>query len=460
MIDKKLTQEILALPIKAGADFSEIFIERRKFSSLSLRNGKAYSANSGVDMGLGLRVICGDRILYSYTNDMSPSALTGLSKDAAEAVALKEKSHIKDFTQKKYESIHHVLIPPLSVSKSVIFDKLRSGAEAALGYSSLISEVMTSFSAYEQEIGIYNSEGLFTEDKRVRTRVSVNSVAGDDNEKQTGYLAPGAFAGYEFFENLDFDSLAADSARSAVTMLGAGPAPSGRFPVVIENGFGGVLFHEACGHGLEAIYIAKNTSAFAGRLGEKIASDKVTAIDDGTVPGSWGSLDIDDEGTPTTKNLLIENGVLKNYMCDNFYGKKLGLSSTGACRRQSYKFIPIPRMTNTYIAAGTDKREDIISSVELGIYCKNMGGGSVNTATSEFNFAVNEAYMIRNGKIAEPVRGASLIGRGSEILKNIEMVSPDRSSACGMCGAASGSIPVTVGQPVIKVSEMTVGGRA
>lgn len=460
MINKNLAKDILNLPLKAGADFAEIFAEERKFSSLSLLNGNTDSANSGLDKGLGLRVISGDKVIYSYTNDLSPSALLKLSQDTAAAIAFKEEGHINDFTQKIIENRHNIITLPLSVPKSLVYDKLRSAAEAAKAYSPLISEVRTSFSAYEQYIEIYNSQGLCTQDKRVRTRVTVNSIASDEGEKQTGYFGPGAFAGYEFAEDLDLDALAAESAASAVTMLKAGAAPSGKFPVVIDNGFGGVLFHEACGHGLEAIAIAKNSSVFAGKLGHKIASEKVTAIDDGTLSNIWGSENIDDEGTSSTKNILIENGILKNYMVDNFYGKKLGLPSTGACRRQSYKYIPVPRMTNTYIANGKDSRADIISSVELGVYCKNLGGGSVNTATAEFNFAVNEAYMIRNGKIAEPVRGATLIGKGNEILENIEMVSDNSTLACGMCGASSGSIPVTVGQPMIKVSKMTVGGRA
>ncbi len=460
MINKKIITEILEIPLAAGADFSEVFIERRNNISLSLLNGKTQSANSGIDSGLGLRIINGDMVIYSYTNDLSEKSLIRLAKETAQAVKGGEVSHIMPFINKDIENKHKALIMPFGVSKSVIYDKLKSGCMAALDYDESVTEVTTGLSSYEQDILIYNSQGLEAKDKRVRTRLTVNAVANGGGEKQTGYFGPGAMQGFEFAENFDFDALCRNASESAVKMLSAGYAPGGKFPVVIDGGFGGVLFHEACGHGLEAIAIAKNTSVFAGKLGEMVASPKVTAIDDGTVPFSWGSLNIDDEGEKTTKNILIENGRLKNYMVDNFYGKKLGLKSTGACRRQSYMLAPVPRMTNTYIAGGNDKRDDIISSVDYGIYCKNMGGGSVSPATGEFNFAVNEAYMIRNGKIAEPVRGASLIGRGDEILKQIEMVSPKESLACGMCGASSGSIPVCVGQPMIKVSEMTVGGKA
>ncbi|MBR1444549.1 MAG: TldD/PmbA family protein, partial [Firmicutes bacterium] len=265
--------------------------------------------------------------------------------------------------------------------------------------------------------------------------------------------------GHEFYNEIDLNEYAREAARSAVTSLKADLCPSGVMPVILDNGFGGVIFHEACGHGLEAAAVVKGASVFAGKLGEKIANEKVTAIDDGTVKNSWGSINIDDEGIPARKNILIENGILRNYMVDRFNGEKMGMKPTGSSRRQSYKFVPVSRMTNTYIAAGRDKKEDIISSVDNGLYAKYMGGGSVDPASGEFNFAINEAYIVRNGKICEPVRGATLIGKGSEILQKIDMVSDNLELAEGMCGASSGSIPVDVGQPMLRVSEITVGGR-
>ncbi len=230
-------------------------------------------------------------------------------------------------------------------------------------------------------------------------------------------------------------------------------------PVAIENGFGGVIFHEACGHSLEASCVALGQSQFAGKLGTQIANPKVTAIDDGTIPNAWGSINIDDEGTPGRRNVLIENGILKTYMVDRLNGRRMGMEPTGNCRRQSYQYEPTSRMTNTYIAAGEDRDEDIIASIAYGLYARKMGGGSVNPVTGQFNFAVNEGYIIRDGKICEPVRGASLIGKGSEILMNIDMVGRNVERAQGMCGASSGSIPTDVGQPLIRVSSITVGGR-
>ena len=242
-------------------------------------------------------------------------------------------------------------------------------------------------------------------------------------------------------------------------MAGAGYCPAGVMPVAIDNGFGGVIFHEACGHSLEASSVAYGQSQFCGKLGQKIANEKVTAIDDGTIPGAWGSINIDDEGTPSRKRVLIEKGVLKTYMIDKFNGRRMGMESTASSRRQSYAYTPTSRMTNTYIAAGTDKNEDIIASIEYGLYAADMGGGSVNPVTGEFNFAVNEGYIIRKGKICEPVRGASLVGKGSQIIQDIDMVGTDMDMGQGMCGSSSGSVPTNVGQPLIRVSSITVGGR-
>ena len=306
---------------------------------------------------------------------------------------------------------------------------------------------------------IANSEGLLTEDRRIRTRLAIRSVASNGVENQTGAEGPGAAKGYEIFETVDPEYYGKEASRTAVTMLHARNCPAGPMTVAIENGFGGVIFHEACGHSLEATAVAKGNSVFAGKLGLKIASDKVTAIDDGTEPGQWGSLNIDDEGTPTRKNILIENGILKGYMIDMLNGRRMGMASTGSGRRQSYRYAPTSRMTNTYIAPGEDSNEDIIASISEGLYAKKMGGGSVNTVTGEFNFAVAEGYLIKNGVIQEPVRGASLIGKGADILMKIDMVGKDLACGQGMCGSVSGSIPTNVGQPLVRVSEITVGGR-
>jgi TldD protein len=254
------------------------------------------------------------------------------------------------------------------------------------------------------------------------------------------------------------EKMGREVAESAVTMLRAGLCPGGRMPVVIENGFGGVIFHEACGHSLEATSVAKRASEFTDRMGTQVAEPIVSAVDDGTLPSHWGSMHFDDEGTPMRRNLLIENGILKTFLVDYVNGLKMGMPSTGSSRRESYKYAPTSRMTNTYIMNGTSTTDEIIADTEYGLYAKIMGGGSVNPATGEFNFAVNEAYMIRNGKIAEPVRNATLIGKGAEVLAAIDRVADNLKQAQGMCGSLSGSVPTNVGQPMIRVREMTVGG--
>ena len=311
----------------------------------------------------------------------------------------------------------------MSVANSTKIDYLREAYNAAKEYNEGISQVTGSFLDVDHKILIANSEGLFAQDRQIRSRIRIQAVASKAGENQTGSCSPGGRVGMELFDLYNPKEVGIEAAREAMVMINAGYINAGNMPVAIENGFGGVIFHEACGHSLEASSVAYGNSQFAGKLGTQIASAKVTAIDDGTIPNAWGSINIDDEGTPSRRNVLIENGVLKSYMIDKFNGRRMGMESTGNSRRQSYAFTPTSRMTNTYIAPGNDSDEDIISSIEYGLYAAKMGGGSVNPVTGQFNFAVSEGYVIRNGKICEPVRGASLIGKGSDIIMNIDMLS-------------------------------------
>lgn len=460
MLDKSVVNDVLLSAVSTGGDFAELFVENNVKNSISVINGKVEGANSGIDFGIGLRVFCGEMVVYSYTNRSDKKSLMDMAQKCADAI--KGNSGIRHivFNNLQFENNNTVTLRPSDVAKKEIVDFLCQGHTSAMSYDSLITQTKMGYNDSTQNILVANTDGLWAEDERIRTRISVSAIASNESEKQTGYFGPGALKGFEFCKDLDISVVAREAARSAVTMLKAGNCPSGQMPVIIDNGFGGVIFHEACGHGLEACAIAKNASVFAGKLGQKIASEKVTAIDDGTIANSWGSINIDDEGVKSTRNVLIENGILKNYMVDRYNGKILGMKPTGASRRQSYKFEPVSRMTNTFIAPGNDKKNDIIANTEYGLYAKYMGGGSVNPASGEFNFAVNEAYIIRNGKICEPVRGATLIGKGSDVLLDIDMVSDNISLAEGMCGASSGSVPVCVGQPMIRVKNMTVGGRA
>lgn len=309
-----------------------------------------------------------------------------------------------------------------------------------------------------QKVLIANSEGLWAEDSRVRTRLFIEAIAMEDTEKQRGYVAPGAQKGFEFYNEVDLRELAESAADTAVRMLEARPCPGGKMPVVIDNGFGGVIFHEACGHGMEATAVAKGKGPYAGKLGQQVVSTKISAVDDGTVTGAWGSLHIDDEGTHSRRNVLIENGILKGYLIDKLNGRRMNMSPTGSARRQSYRYAPTSRMTNTYILPGKDKLEEMISGTEYGLYAKTMGGGSVNTTTGDFNFAVLEGYMIEKGKLAYPVKGATLIGNGRQTMYDVDMVGDNFAPGQGMCGSISGSIPVNVGQPALRVAQLTVGG--
>ena len=459
MITQQLATAVLAEAVKTGGDFAEIFLEDRLNHSLSMLSGKVETVNSLRLHGAGVRVFSGTQGIYVYTNDTTEAGLLACARRAAGAIRDGKGAKVQNLVWQDTPNIHPILLRPDQVKTARKVEKMRA-AQAALRQYGELSQAAISYSDSLQHVWIANTEGLFTGDTRVYTRFSVNAIASNGTENQTGTTSPGAMQGFEIFDHrIDPEACAHRAARQAITMLHAPQCPAGVMPVVIDNGFGGVIFHEACGHSLEATSVAPGNSEFCGKLGQKVASEKVTAIDDGTMPGEWGSLNIDDEGTPTGRLVLIENGVLKNYMIDKLNARKMGMPITGSGRRQGYMFAPTSRMRNTFIAAGNDDENEIISSMGDGLYAKAMGGGSVEPSTGKFNFSVQEGYLVKDGKIAHPVRGASLIGRGSEILPLIDRVGKDMQMAQGMCGSQSGSVPTNVGQPMIRVSSMTVGGR-
>ena len=459
MLEKSLVEKILNEALSTGGDFAEIFVEKKNNCGLFMIDGKIESSLSGRDFGIGIRIFKDLYSVYGYTNDMTEENLLKTARKIAEAVKGTRADITINLLKQDIENYNKIEIYPETVLKKNKIDIMRRGYTAAKEYDSEISQVRVSYSDSKQNILVANSEGIWAEDERVRGRIRIESVASNGTEMQTGSMGPGASKGFEFFEKMDVESYGREASRIAKTILHADYSPSGKMPVIIDNGFGGVIFHEACGHGLEATSVAKGNSVFAGKIGEMIASPVVSAVDDGTIPNEWGTINIDDEGTPSRRNLLIENGILKGYMVDKLNGRRMGMASTGSGRRESYKYAPTSRMTNTFILNGKSSLDEMISSVEKGIYAKYMGGGSVNPATGNFNFAVMEGYLIENGKITSPVRGATLIGSGSEILKKIEMVGNNLAYGQGMCGSVSGSICTNVGQPAIKVSEITVGGR-
>jgi len=465
LLDKQLVYDVLTAALSTGGDMAEIFMENTVKDTIIMTNGLVEKANWGVDYGLGLRIITGTNAVYAYTNNTSRTSLVKLATDAAAAVkaSLKGEIDIKGvITLDRRERVSYadtVVIPPEKVAKKDIVEQLRAASKASYDYNSLVTNTSNTYSAVTQDVFIANSNGLWAEDRRVRTRVMATAVASEGTEKQTGFDGPGAKGGYELLDVINMENLGKEVAARAVTMLKADLCPSGKMPVIVDNAFGGVIFHEACAHSLEATSVAKGASVFTGKLGQVIAAPCVNAVDDGTLAGEWGTLNIDDEGAKTRRTVLIENGVLKSYLVDYLNGLRMGTPSTGSGRRESYRFAPTSRMTNTYILNGIDTPESIIGNTPYGLYAKKMGGGSVDPASGDFNFAVQEGYMVRDGKIAEPVRGATLIGKGHEVLMNIDKVADNFAAAQGMCGSLSGAVPTNVGQPMVRVKEMTVGGR-
>ena len=459
MLSRELLKEALRRALATGADYAEVFAEHTQSKWIEIISQKVDAIGDNVISGVGIRIFKGTRCVSGSASSLEPAAVLQCASRVAEA--LTDSAVVTDLVLREriFGDVHPVKIVPSSVENSYKIDYVKEACQAAWDYSDEISQVTGRFDETDHKILIATSEGLFTQDRQIRCRININTIASGNGENQTGTVSPGARKGVELLEDFDPKELGKKAAAQAVTMLHAGYINAGVMPAAIENGFGGVIFHEACGHSLEASSVALGQSQFSGKLGQQIANPKVTAIDDGTIPNAWGSINIDDEGTPSQKNVLIENGILKTYMVDKLNGRRLGMASTGNSRRQSYKFEPTSRMTNTYIAAGGDRDEDIIASIEYGLYAKEMGGGSVNPVTGAFNFAVREGYVIRNGKICEPVRGASLVGKGSEVIQKIDMVGKNVARGQGMCGASSGSIPTDVGQPLLRVSAITVGGR-
>ena len=460
MLTKTTATDVLREALKTGGDFAEIYCEDRRSGGMSLMDGHVEAASTRRRHGAGIRVFRGLNSVYVHTNDTSPAGLTAAARKAADAVTGDDRIQDIHLTRSLQRNIHLIREMPMDTAGARKARLLRDCDLAAKAVSPEITQVQVSLSHTETDMLIANSEGLFTGDTRVYTRLYVHAVATKDGDSQSGSDAPGAMMGYELFSGrVDPEASARKAAVQAITMLHADVCPAGVMPVVIDGGFGGVIFHEACGHSLEAASVAFGNSEFAGKLGQAIASPIVTAIDDGTIANEWGSLNIDDEGMPTNRLVLIENGILKNYMIDRLNARRMGMAPTGSGRRQDYTFAPTSRMRNTYIAPGHDDEAEIIATCPDGLYAKSMGGGSVNPVTGEFNFAVDEGYLIRNGRIDRPVRGASLIGRGSEILMKIDRVGKNLRLSQGMCGASSGSVPVDVGQPMIRVTDITVGGR-
>ena len=462
MLSKKLAIEILNEALATGADYAEIFYENSHSSGLSIENGKVETASSNAMCGVGLRLLKENQCVYGYTNNLSKKGLLDLANSLNKSFHSERLITVTELEMIRVKNRNPITRSYDDVSLQEKIDLVREGINEinSIGDPRIIRTV-GSFGANHRSVAVFNSKGKWFKRDTEFGRMAFAVVVADQNGFETGFEGPGAQGSIDYFRTVVTPRKAArKAAETALLMLTAKECPSGVMPVVIGNGWGGVLFHESCGHPLESSSVAKGISCFSNnKIGDYIASPIVSAVDDSTMPGEWGSIDIDDEGNPGTKRLLIKNGKLNDYMIDDLNGRRMGRTGNGACRRQNYRYIPTSRMSNTYICNGKNTPEEIIAATKLGLYAVSFNGGSVDPTTGEFNFGCSEAYIIRDGKVAEPVKGATLIGKGFEILKNIDMVGNDLALAQGMCGASSGSIRTNVGQPTLRVSQITVGGR-
>lgn len=461
MLDS-IAKNVLNAGLATGADFAELYVQNKTAWTVELNYKRVDNVASRLIYGAGIRLMRGVRQVYGYTSDLSEKTLVELAAKLAASFDGARVLSASEFTAVENPNIHKPEREHSSLSVAQKIEYLKRGEKAIYDTSPLIINAKCVAIENDEHVEIFSvtpEHCRVVRDRRVRTRVVATAVASRDGMFETATFSPGLSKGAELYDEVDYVAGAKRVAEDAVALLDAPECPSGNMPVIIGNRFGGVLFHEACGHPLEGTAISHNTSPFAGKVGQKVASDIVTAIDDGTVPHGWGSENFDDEGEPSTRNVLIENGVLKSYMVDTFDGRRMGAKPTGACRRESYKYLPTTRMTNTFIAAGESSPEDIIKATENGLYCVAFNGGSVDPVTDKFNFTSSKTYVVKNGKLDHLVKAACLVGFGYDILPKIDMVGCDAELAAGMCGAASGSVPAAVGQPTLRVSQMTVGGK-
>jgi TldD protein len=462
VIDRDVLERVLAGALRTGAEFAEVYAEDKRSTSASLDDGRIEQMSSGRDRGAGIRVVAGDTTGYAHTSDLSERGLAEAAAAAAAAAASGGGgAKVIALTPRERHIVNTVTQSPTDISKAAKVELLQRVDEAARSAGSEIVQVSAGYGDSHKRVLIANSDGLFADDEQTRVLMRISAIANGDTGMQTGFQSMGHTVGWEIFDTVDVDELARDAARQAITKLRARPAPSGAVPVVIKHGTGGVLFHEACGHGLEADHVAKGASVYANKVGELVASPLVTLVDDGTIAGEWGTLGIDDEGHPTQRNTLIQDGVLTDYMWDFLRSRKDGHAQSGNGRRQSYMHLPMVRMTNTFVLDGPDEPDDIISATDSGVYIAKLGGGQVNTASGDFVFGMTEAYLIENGEITEPLREGNLIGNGPEVLRDIDMLGNDFAMGNpGTCGKDGQGVPVGDGQPTLRVKSLTIGGTA
>lgn len=458
LVDPELAARVLERALARGGDFADLYVEDRSSLAVTLDDRRVERPQTGRERGASVRVVVGDASYFGHVDGLAEEDLLRVAESVAQAVrgdarapaALGAASAAKG---------HEVRRRPEEVDAATKAELLRACDERARSVAGEIAQVSASYAESRRRVEIYNSDGLAAADDRTRVRLGVQAVARRDGRVETGHETLGGHAGFELLE-ADPEAVAESAARKALTLLDAVDAPTGKMPVVVGNGFGGVLLHEAVGHGLEADAIQKRASIYAGKLNDKVAEPFVTAYDDGARANAWGSDGIDDEGTPTQRTTIIEEGRLTSYLYDLLRARKDGVRSTGNGRRESFRHLPLPRMTNTYFAPGDATKDDLIAGVKHGLYAVSFGGGQVEPATGDFVFGVSEGYLIENGRVTAPVRGATLIGNGLEALAAIDGIASDLDIATGFCGKGGQRVPAGVGQPHVRLRALTVGGTA
>ncbi len=460
-LSERLMERCLGEALSAGGDYADLYFESVTSTSLGMDEGLVKTASQGISVGCGIRVVSGERTGFAFTDDLSSERLLKAARTAALIASGPAKELASGFRHTELPQLY-----PIAgvTADAAIADKLKlleRADKAARAYDSRITQVRTGINDELRRILVAASDGTFASDTQPLARLNVFVIAKDQKDLARGSSGGGGRVTLEFFEGAKSpEHFAAEACRTALLQLGAAEAPAGEMEVVLGPGWPGVLLHEAVGHGLEADFNRKKTSAFSGLIGQQVASSKVTVVDNGTMQGRRGSLNVDDEGVPTQENVLIENGILKGYLTDKMSARLMGTKSTGSGRRESYHHITMPRMTNTYMLNGDDMPGDIIRSVKKGLYAVNFSGGSVDITTGKFVFSASEAYLIEDGVVTRPVKGATLIGNGPEALKYVSMVGNDLAldEGIGTCGKQGQSVPVGVGMPTVKLDKMLVGG--
>ncbi len=460
LVDAGVLERVLHAALRRGGDMAEVFVEDRRSSGAVLDDGRVEELSSGRQRGAGIRVVVGETTGFAHTADLSERALVEAATTAAAVARDNGPTTVVAASATKGRREPTASVLPEAVAKGAKLELLSRAEAAARAAGSAIRQVQAAYGDSRRRILVASSEGTWAEDDQVRTRFSVSAVASGDSGLQSGFETVARTEGFEVFEQVEVEDVAAAAARRALTKLAARPAPSGEVPVVLASGSGGILFHEACGHGLEADHIAKDASVYVGQVGRQVASPLVTLVDDGTVGGEWGAYAVDDEGRPAGRHVLIERGVLTDYLWDWLRARKEGRPASGNGRRQSYQHLPMVRMTNTFLLAGAEDPEEIVAQTPRGVYVAKLAGGQVNTTTGDFVFGTSEAYLIEGGRITEPLRDANLIGNGPEVLRRIDAVGDDFAMMPGTCGKDGQSVPVGCGQPTLRITGVTLGGTA